>query len=88
VAETMSTESVDTPVMETKEEWLMEEEWYVPEEWVVPEKTSTKTHTISPPQCYIRIHFSIPNFHFGTTRRWYVVDVIKIFLLVLKSQFN
>ncbi|WP_424354767.1 hypothetical protein [Methanobacterium sp. MBAC-LM] len=47
----MSTESVDTPVMETKEEWLMEEEWYVPEEWVVPEKTSAKTHTISPPQC-------------------------------------
>lgn len=55
--------------METKEEWLMEEEWEIPEEWVVPEKTSAKTHTISPPQCYICIHFSIPNFHFGTTRR-------------------
>jgi len=25
--ETMKTESVDTQVMETKEEWLMEEEW-------------------------------------------------------------
>lgn len=36
----------------------------------------------------IRIHLLIPNFYFGTTRRWYVVDVIKIFLLVLKSQFN
>ena len=66
----------------------MEEEWYIPEAWIVPEKTCAKTHTISPPQYYIRIHLSIPNFYFGTTRRWYVVDVIKIFLLVLKSQFN
>ena len=66
----MSTESVDTYVVETEEEWLVEEEWQIPEAWVVPEKTSAKAHIISPPQCYMHTHFNT-KFSF-----WYYKKVI------------